>query len=490
MQRSLTVVTSQKHAVNVEYGVVTHSPARVVIRAWGMHSDLGGRTSMPFDDADSARTTEESARPAAPALAIGRVMPCHAFTERVLLFARGERVATQAQLERLLRSDVIFSDYAPPALAAAIAQRQRALGIARPPAEGVPTPEAASPPLVSDPLADLPPPEEIRPFAGEIAAARAIRSEAMRRFADLIEESRAGRALELRPARNAVRAVIASLRRNQTALASLVRLKSTDNYTYTHSINSCVLAVMLAQETDAAGVAEHIGLGALLHDIGKVRLPAELLHRPGALDGREWELVRQHPLAGIQIAGSSHDIPEAALSAIGEHHERLDGSGYPCGLAKGRISLAGRVVAITDVYDAMTSARPYHGAIPHQEAMRTILEQSGRGFDPDLVRAFIRSVGLFPVGSAVRLNTGETAVVTRVNPEAIRRPTVLIICDYVGVAMAEPRLLDLAQSNPDTAAREITAVEQSWTLASDIDRYLAIAATAPRYRYAGVDSLT
>ena len=445
---------------------------------------------MRFNEGDSAQIGQQTSRRVAPALAIGCVMPCHAFTERLLLLARGERIVTSTQLERLLRSDVIFSDEAPPKLAKAVAERQRALGILPPTAGSVPTPEAASGSPAGDPLVELPPLEEPRPFPIEIAAARTIRSEAMRRVVDLVEQARAGRALELRPARDTVRKVITSLRRNPTALASLVRLKSIDNYTYTHSINTCVLSVMLAQESDAADVAEHIGLGAVVHDIGKVRLPADVLQKPRALDEREWELIRQHPLAGIQILGLSKDIPEAAVRAIAEHHERLDGSGYPHGLHKGAISLPGRIVAITDVYDAMTSERPYHDAIPYQEAMRTILGQSGRGFDPDLVGAFIRSVGLFPVGSVVRLNTGEIAVVTEVNPEAIRRPTVLIICDYTGVPMTEPRLLNLAQPSPGAAAREITSVEMSWTLANDIDRYLAMAATAPQYGYAGVDSLT
>ncbi len=445
---------------------------------------------MRLSKGDTTRTEGGSSRRAAPALAIGRVMPCHAFTDQVLLLARGERIATETQLERLLRSDVIFSDHAPPALAKAIAERQRALGILPPTAGSVPTPEAASRSPVGDPLVELPPLEEPRPFAVEIAAARTIRSEAMRRFADLIEQARAGRALELQPARDTVRKVVASVHRNKTALASLVRLKNMDNYTYTHSINTCVLSVMLAQEADAADVAEHIGLGAVVHDIGKVGLPADVLQKPRALDEREWELVRQHPLAGIRIVGMSNDMPEAALRAVGEHHERLDGSGYPNGLNNGDISLAGRIVAIADVYDAMTSDRPYHAAVPYQEAMRMIVDQSGRGFDPDLVRAFIGSMGLFPVGSVVRLSTGEIAVVTEVNPQAIRRPTVLIICDYTGVPMTEPRLLNLAQPSPGAAAREITSVEESWIPASDIDRYLAMAATAPQYGSAGVDSLT
>ena len=424
----------------------------------------------------------------APALAVGCIMPCHAFTDRLLLLARGERIISESQLERLLRPDVVFSNHPPPELAQVIEERQKALGIWSPPLTQTPDPPEPSAPQgdTAEPdaaTADLP-----TPLVVEMIAARRLRCQALRQVAEFVGLAQRGETINLRSARGTVREVIHSLRRNHRAFASLLRLKDLDSYTYTHSLNNCVLSIMLAQRSALADQVEEIGLGALMHDIGKVRLPEELLQKPGSLTEGEWALVKQHPAVGLQIVGQSVAAGECAAAAISQHHERLNGSGYPAGLRQAAIAPVGRMVAITDVYDAMTSDRPYHPAIPAPEAVRWIFQQAGELFDRQLVRAFIDSIGLFPIGSLVRLSSGEFGVVMDVNLAAIRRPTILIVSEFGGFPTHEPYLLDLAEPAVVSAGKEIAGVESKADFEIDIEEYLVAAAALAEARCSGLDS--
>ena len=438
-------------------------PRGLAAKGWGL-------TAVPRPDPRSSGEGDNRLGRLPFNLAIGSEMPCHAFTDKLLLLARGERIATATQLERLSRPDVVFSDAPPPRLAGVIEERQRALGIL-PPAVRSPEDGSAPPP-------DHSPAAAIRaagrmPFDVEVLAARAIRREAMRQMRDLYEQARAGRPLDLQPARESVRHVVASLRRNEQAFASLLQLKSMDTYTYTHSVNTCVLSVVVAERTGLVHASEIVGLGALLHDIGKTRIPETVLQKPGKLNELEWNMMRQHPIFGLEIVGWP-DVQPMVTEAISQHHERLNGSGYPEGLQGGAISPAGRLVAVADVYDAMTSDRPYHRASAAPDAMRWVCQYSGEAFDSQVVIAFVRAIGLFPVGSLVRLTTGELAVVATVNPAAIRRPTVLVVSTSGVTADTKPHLLDLSHGAPAIATREIVGLENPADYGLDTDVYLAM----------------
>lgn len=412
-------------------------------------------------------------------------MPCHAFTDKLLLLACGQLIVSEVQIDRLLCADVTFSNDPPERFADEIAQRRKALGIDRLIPDDLDQDGDSLEQLPAEP--ESTPAAQTRPFAQEVVAARRIRREAIRQVATLMEQARCGQVLDLGPVRSTVRHVVSSLRCNHRAFASLLRLKSLDAYTYTHSLNNCVLSVLLAERTGLGPEAEIIGLGAVLHDIGKVRLPEDLLRKPAALTDCEWRLVKEHPAAGVEIAQLTGSAQEPAVAAISQHHERLNGTGYPAGLRDREVSLAGRIVAIADVYDAMTSDRPYHQAISPPQAMRSLFEQRGDFFDPHLARLFVEAVGLFPIGSLVRLSSGELGIVAEVNPQSIWRPTVLIVPGLCGAPQGALRLLDLSQTPPSGVGKEIVGMEDPTKFPVDVDDYLARAPELAEAEDIGLD---
>ncbi|MGI9649093.1 MAG: HD-GYP domain-containing protein [Acidimicrobiia bacterium] len=193
----------------------------------------------------------------------------------------------------------------------------------------------------------------------------------------------------------------------------LSTLKTHDEYTFYHSINTCLLALTVGQ-TIGLGNDQliELGVGALLHDLGKIRVPVEIIQYPGRLDADMWTQIKRHPHEGAQaiLAGSGSGQEIAALVAL-EHHARYDLGGYPHVARRERIHLYSRITAICDVYDALTTRRAYKRALPPAKALEIILEGSGTQLDPNLVEIFVSMLGIFPAGSLLRLDTGEVAVV-------------------------------------------------------------------------------
>lgn len=221
-----------------------------------------------------------------------------------------------------------------------------------------------------------------------------------------------------------VESITASLSRNSSALLSVVRLKEKDEYTYLHSIAVSALMVNLAKHLNlTAGEQHQAGVAGLMLDIGKALIPQDILAKPGELTADEMAVVRTHVEKGHAALLAGHQIPAVALQVCLEHHERHDGTGYPLGKKGDEISLFARMGAVCDVYDAITSDRPYRAAIPAADGIARMFKWEGR-FDRNILNAFIRSVGIYPVGSLVRLTSGRIALVTDQNPDKLTKPQV------------------------------------------------------------------
>ncbi len=254
----------------------------------------------------------------------------------------------------------------------------------------------------------------VRPasYAQERRRAARVIDKSRRAVIDLFETARLGRAVEVGKIAPLAQAISDSIARHSRALLNLVRLKQKDEYTYLHSVAVCALMINFARhlQLDEAEVQE-LGVAGLLHDVGKVAIADDVLLKPGKLTLRERDAVEGHPAAGHALLAQSADIPAAALEICLRHHEKIDGSGYPGGLSGDDLSLHARMGAICDVYDAVTSDRPYKAAWTPCEAL-TAMESWDGHFDPRLLEKFADSLGIYPVGTLVRLSSGVLGVVT------------------------------------------------------------------------------
>jgi len=275
--------------------------------------------------------------------------------------------------------------------------------------------------------------------------ARRILHEASRVADRLMDDARLGQHLELGPAREVIGQTVASIMRNQDALIGLNRIRTVDQYTFEHSINVAVLMIAFARALGfERSLIEEIGLGALLHDVGKSRIPEVILNKPGKLTPEEFEVIQGHVAHGHEILVKTSDISLTALDVVLEHHERIDGTGYPEGKPGASISRFGQMAAIVDVYDALTTRRVYHDAMPPHEALRNLLQWSPQQFDRTLVQQFIRCVGIYPIGTLVRLESERLAVVVETGREQLLRPVVRLVFDIQERRRLMPQDIDLS----------------------------------------------
>jgi HD-GYP domain-containing protein (c-di-GMP phosphodiesterase class II) len=242
----------------------------------------------------------------------------------------------------------------------------------------------------------------------------------------------------------------------------LTTVKSYDEYTYHHMVNVCILSLALAR---AIGLSHEqsiaLGIGGLLHDVGKVKVPREVLQHDGLLNEEQWRLIQRHPVDGAGlVAVTTRDPLHPAVSVVLEHHAAFDGSGYPSLSGRRVASLPSRIVSVADCFDAITSKRSYRKPEERRQALAILQTGAGRSFDPRVVRTFVRLVGLFPVGSLVQLSTGEVGVVVRNHEHALGRPTIRLVLDAEGSA-AEATEIDLSEKRPDGAFR--------WSVVRTID---------------------
>ena len=288
-------------------------------------------------------------------------------------------------------------------------------------------------------------------MAAEVQRAARICAKAKQAVTSMFQEARRGKAVDAESCAPLVEEITTSVMRNPGALISLARLKTKDDYTYMHSVAVCGLMVALARELGLDDIqTRQAGLAGLLHDVGKMAIPLEILNKPGKLTDEEFAAVRNHPAAGFQMLENGSGVGEIQLDVCLHHHEKVDGSGYPHRLPAEKISLFAKMGAVCDVYDAITSDRPYKRGWGPADSLRKMSEWSKGHFDERIFRAFVKSVGIYPVGSLVRLHSGRLGVVLDQNEKSLLAPRVKVFFSTRSNARLRPEVVDLARTGcPD-----------------------------------------
>jgi putative nucleotidyltransferase with HDIG domain len=300
-------------------------------------------------------------------------------------------------------------------------------------------------------------------FEEEIHSANEIRESTRVTVDQLFDDVAHGRMIDLVSVKRLMHDTVDGVLRNPDAHVCLTQLKQRDAYTAQHSINVCVLSLALARHMGLSrSEMEILGVAALLHDIGKIKTPLDVLNKPDKLTPDEFAIMQQHPLTGRQLLEHHYALPYQIADVAFSHHERISGKGYPRGLKSSEISLFSKMVAIVDVYDAISSDRCYHDGISPTEALTKMYSWRLTDFDGELLEQFIQCVGIYPVGTLVELTSGEVGIVISVNPDFRLKPKVNIVLDSHKRPVYPHRVVDLAQHQltaPDApcAIRQVLA---------------------------------
>jgi putative nucleotidyltransferase with HDIG domain len=287
----------------------------------------------------------------------------------------------------------------------------------------------------------------------ELASAMQIHKEANQTIQQVMSDIRLGRQSEMESIEPAIQGIVDSVFRNSGALIQLGGIRSKDQYTFAHSVSVSALLAAFARTMKLNNdIIRQLSIGGMLHDIGKMRVPDAILNKPERLTESEFEEMRRHVQHAVDILEEVSWIAPISLQVTAQHHERYDGSGYPGGLKGDQISQFGQMATIVDVYDAITSARVYHQAMPPALAIRKIQEWSGQYFNEELVGHFVRSVGIFPLGTLVRLESGLLAVVVEHSGTSLLNPVVRVMYDTGKRSGVESYDLDLSQQSADRIA--------------------------------------
>ena len=253
-------------------------------------------------------------------------------------------------------------------------------------------------------------------------------------------------------ARSMVDGLAHAVSENRTALLALASLHKYNNYTFTHMVNVSILTMAQARAVGIDGpLLREFGMAGLLHDIGKIKTPPEVLNKAGRLTPDEYEIMKRHTVDGAKILRDTPDIPTLAPVVAFEHHLRLGGGGYPDGVRRTDLNLGTMMCSIADVYDAMRSKRVYQHTSPTARILAVLQDADNHGFEPRLVRRFSQLIGVYPVGNLVRLNTGELAVVSATHAPDPHHPQIRIVFDAHGEPITDPITVNLWETGDDSA---------------------------------------
>ncbi len=301
------------------------------------------------------------------------------------------------------------------------------------------------------------PPKELEAFTLALEEARTIRTEALTVVQSIFEGVKIGAPINSVTVKQTVHTLMEQVLHNHDALLCLSHMREFDASLFTHVLNVCVFSLVVGKRQGFVKLqCEHLGMGALLHDVGKMRLPYNLLHKQGAYTEQERHLMQQHPKLGVAVLSRFDHVHEESLRIVMEHHERLDGSGYPAGRKGLDISPLSEIVSIADVYDAMLSSRRGRPALLPAQAVKGLYQCGLRGeFDPRWVERVIHYIGIYPVGSLVELSTGERGIVIATHPVEALRPSVKIIWDASQRRYAMSRYVSLSTPGAHEPVRTI-----------------------------------
>ena len=288
-----------------------------------------------------------------------------------------------------------------------------------------------------------------------LAQAKRTYAQSVKVAKDVLGDVRLGKAVNVRKVKRAVQNIVDQVLSNEPSIMTMTTLRDFDEYTFTHCVNVCIFSVVIGQRLgfDRMSLYE-LGLGALLHDLGKMRTGEEIINKVEALTDAEWATLKEHPIEGLLLLfqmGGFADMPYRQMLMAYEHHMKIDMTGYPESRRPREPSLFSRIVQTADGFDAATSVRSYqHRPWGADEVLREMRDNPKRGYDPLLVKALITATGVFPIGTLVILDTMELGVVSAVNPEVekLHLPKVRVISNHLGVPLSEPITVDLAAPNP------------------------------------------
>lgn len=293
-------------------------------------------------------------------------------------------------------------------------------------------------------------------YGQELGIAYKIYSDSLNLAKEFMTEARLGKAVHSTKAEEFVDEMVASIARNPNAMLSLTKLRFKNEYTYTHCVNVSTLSIIFGQHLGLGEVSLwKLGMAGLYHDVGKAYISKKILNKPGKLTASEYEEIKKHSLFGYEIMAKKEDVDEEILLGILDHHERVDGKGYPRGLAGEHLSWTGEMLGVVDVYDAMTSNRVYHKARLPTEVLRILYQERSGSFLPEYVESFIKCLGIYPPGTFVLLSNGEAGLVCETNPEHSHKPSVKVIFNR-RMKPIMPIIIDLADE--DSAEKDLEII--------------------------------
>lgn len=311
----------------------------------------------------------------------------------------------------------------------------------------------------------LPPSVELEPYPEvgdvkeELPRASITFQESEATINALINDIRNGREVRVQDVGQVVENIVDSMISNPDAMMWVAKLRDEDLYTYNHGVKVALYMVALGRHLGLPrSELSHLGMIGMLADVGKTKLPRELLDKPGVFSPEEFEKIKKHVEFGLEVLTARGELPEEVRAGIAQHHERLDGSGYPAGLAGDQIGIYGRIAGLADCFAAIISTRPYANPSPPQKALMNLYEWSGTSFHEPLVEQFVQAIGIFPVGSTVELSNGEVAVVLAHNRVRRLEPKVLVLTDRDKIALTKPFTRNLLVRRKEQEGRPLRIV--------------------------------